>query len=217
MIMPVFVILFLSRYQIMLGRNLSLIQPFGILMMVYGLMEVKRLMGKYRFDRKGVISGILIVMVICNVVTVVNSGRYDLTYTQAAAYIETQIPEGSTIYCTSFAPVIDEERYTVIGIGEDMTQLPDMLRSGEYYVDTQYATGYFTQRKDYLVMQGEYMYPDRKELHEKKTGGYTQLQEYTGISYGGEWKYRIGYLDLFRYSPDRYYIGPTIVIYGSGS
>lgn len=215
MIMPVFVILFLSRYQIMLGRNLSLVVPFGILMMVYGLMEGKRLMGKFRLDRKGVIPGILILMIVCNAVTVVNSGRYDLTYTQAAAYIATQIPEGSTIYCTSFAPVIDEERYAVIDIGEDMTQLPDMLRVGEYYVDTQYATGYFTQRKDYLVMQGEYMYPDRKELYERKTGGYTQLQEYTGISYGGEWKYRIGYLDLFRYSPDRYYTGPTIVIYGN--
>jgi len=31
---------------------------------------------------------------------------------------------------------------------------------------------------------------------------------------GKEWKYRIGYLDLFRYSPEEYYVGPTITIYG---
>lgn len=216
LIMPVFVILFLSRYRIMLGRNLSLVLPFGFLIMVYGLMEVKRLAAKCRLDRKSVIPAVLILMVICNAVTVVNSYRYDLTYTQAAQYIATQIPEGATIYCTSFAPVIDRERYTVIEIGEDMTQLPDTLEEGQYYVETEYAAGYFAQRKDYLVARGEDMYPDLKKLHAEKTDGYTQLQTYKGISYGGEWKYRIGYLDWFRYSPKQYYVGPSIVIYGSG-
>lgn len=216
MAMPVFVILFLSRYRIMLGRNLSLVLPFGTLMMVYGLMEVKRLAAKRSLDRKALIPGILAAMVLCNAAAAANSYRYGLTYTQAAEYIETQIPEGAMIYCTSFAPVIDEERYTVIDIGEDMTQLPGTLEEGQYYVDTEYATGYFAQRRDYLVTQGEDMYPDLKKLYEEKTGGYTRLREYAGISYGGEWKFRIGYLDLFRYSPKQYYVGPTIVIYGSG-
>lgn len=214
LIMPVFVILFLSRYQIMLGRNLSLVLPYGFLFMVYGLKEMTRFTVKFRLSRRGVIPGILLLMVLCNAAVVLNSYRYDLTYTQAAQYIESQLPEGATLYCTSFAPVMDRERYTVIEIGEDMTQLPDTLGEGEYYVETEYATGYFAQRKDYLVARGDDMYPDLKRLHEEKTGAYTRLQEYTGISYGGEWKYRIGYLDLFRYSPTKYYVGPTIAIYG---
>ncbi len=39
-------------------------------------------------------------------------------------------------------------------------------------------------------------------------------QSYPGISYGREWKYRIGYTDIFKYDPGEYYIGPTITIYG---
>lgn len=217
LLMPVGVILFLSRYQIVLGRNLSLVQPFFFLFMVYGLIEVKKLLGsfkKYRLDRKWVIPAFVALMVFCNAAVTVNSYRYDLTYTQAAGYIETQIPEGSTIYCTSFAPVIDAERYTVIDIGEDISLLPDELGKGEYYVDVEYATGYFKQKKDYLIMQGGDMYPDLKAAYEEKMGRYAQLQSYTGISYGKEWKYRIGYLDMFKYSPQKYYVGPGITIYG---
>ena len=41
LILPVFVILFLSKYHIMLGRNLSLVIPFTYLFWVYGLMAVE--------------------------------------------------------------------------------------------------------------------------------------------------------------------------------
>ena len=85
---------------------------------------------------------------------------------------------------------------------------------GEYFVDVEYATGYFRQPKDYLIREGEDMYPDLRIAHEEKTGAYPLKQSYAGISYGKEWKYRIGYLDLFRYSPEEYYVGPTITIYG---
>lgn len=217
LLMPVVVILFLSRYQIVLGRNLSLVQPFIFLFMVYGLIEVKKLLDKYKkycLDRKFILPVFVTLMVISNVAVVVNSYRYDLTYTQAAQYIESQIPEGSSIYCTSFAPVIDTDRYTVIDIGEDISLLPDVLGEGEYYVDVQYATGYFGQKKDYLIMQGGDMYPELKAAYEEKTGRYTQLEKYAGISYGKEWKYRIGYLDMFRYSTNNYYVGPGITIYG---
>ncbi|MDE6386514.1 MAG: glycosyltransferase family 39 protein [Lachnospiraceae bacterium] len=217
LLMPLGVILFLSRYQIVLGRNLSLVQPFFFLFMVYGLMEVKGWMSKckrLRLDRKWVIPALIALMVVCNGSVAVNSYRYELTYTQAAEYINAQIPEGATIYSTSFAPAMDTERYTVIDIGEDISLLPDALEGGEYYVDTEYATGYFGQKKDYLIIQGDEMYPDLKAAYEAKTGNYTKLQSYTGISYGKEWKYRIGYLDMFRYSPKEYYVGPTIMIYG---
>lgn len=217
LLMPVGVILFLSRYQIVLGRNLSLVQPFFFLFMVYGLIEAKKLLGSFkkcRPDRKWVVPAFVALMVFCNAAVTVNSYRYGLTYTQAAQYIEAQIPEGSTIYCTSFAPVIDTDRYTVIDIGEDVSLLPDSLGKGEYYVDVEYATGYFKQKKDYLIMQGGDMYPDLKAAYEEKMGKYTQLQNYTGISYGKEWKYRIGYLDMFKYSPQKYYVGPGITIYG---
>lgn len=92
--------------------------------------------------------------------------------------------------------------------------MPDRLGDKEYYVDVEYATGYFNQRKDYLIVQGGDMYPDLKRAYEEKIGNYTLLQGYKGISYGKEWKYRIGYFDMFRYSPDNYYVGPSIAIYG---
>ena len=214
LLLPVFVILFLSKYRIMLGRNLSLVLPFSYLFMAYGLVAIKEVLAKKNLYRKWVIPAILAVMVLCNAATVCGSYRYDLTYTQATEYIETQIPEGSVIYCTSFAPVIDTERYTVIDIGEDISLLPDTLREYEYFVDVEYATGYFGQRKDYLIMQGGDMYPDLKTAYEQKIENYTLIQSYPGISYGKEWKYRIGYLDWFRRSPQEYYVGPSITIYG---
>lgn len=214
LIMPVGIILFLSRYQIVLGRNLSLVMPYAYLFMAYGLMETRRLAAKFRLDKKGVLPAVIAVMILCNVAVVFNGYRYDLTYEQAAQYIEEQIPEGAVIYCTSFAPGIDKERYTVIDIGEDIAQLPDSLGEQEYYMDVEYATGYFSQRKDYLVAQGGDMYPDLKAAYVKKLDGYTCLQVYQGISYGKEWKYRIGYLDMFRYHPGEYYVGPSIAVYG---
>lgn len=217
LIMPLGMILFLSKYKIVLGRNLSLVLPFAYLFMIYGLMEVKRLLSKYHFDRNGIISVIIMLMVICNAAAACNSYRYHLTYTHAEHYIRTQIPEGSTVYCTSFAPMIDSEKYKVIDIGEDISKLPKRLGEREYYVDVEYATGYFNQRKDYLVIQGGDMYPDLKSSYEDKIASYTVLQNFEGISYGKEWKYRIGYLDLFRYSPEKYYIGPSIVIYGKST
>lgn len=215
LIMPLGVILFLSRYRIMLGRNVSLVMPFAYLFMAYGLMECRRFSEKLRLYRRGTLAAVVFLMIVCNIGVALNGYRYGLTYTEAAQYIDAHIPAGATVYCTSFAPVIDGERYRVIDIGEDIAQLPDRLEDGEYYVDTQYATAYFSQRKDYLIFQGEDMYPELKAVYEEKLGNYTPLINWRGISYGKEWKYRIGYLDMFRYSPKEYCIGPDITIYGN--
>ena len=206
LIMPVFIILFLSRYQIMLGRNMSLVVPYIFLFMVYGLMKTEELLKKYCF-------GIIGLMCLWNVLVVCNSYRYELTYTQAESYIAEQIPEGSTIYCTSFAPRMEDGKYEVIDIGEDISLLPEQLGKGEYYIDVQYATAHYTQKKDYLIMQGGDMYPEQKKAYEDKIGKYGLLQQFQGISYGKEWKYRVGYLDFIRYSPKDYYVGPSIMIY----
>lgn len=214
LILPLFMILFLSKYRIMLGRNLSLILPFTYLFMVYGLMETETLLERSRFYRKSVLAAALLLIVAFNVGTACNDYRYDLTYTEAADYIASQIPEGASIYCTSFAPNIDEERYTVIDIGEDISLLPDALGEEEYFVDVEYATGYFGQSKDYLVKEGADMYPELKAAYEEKSGAFPLKQRYPGITYGKEWKYRIGYGDAFKYDPGEYYIGPTITIYG---
>lgn len=217
-LLPAFVLLFLSKYQIVLGRNLSLVLPFSYLFMAYGLAQIRELVrgrGRTVTALRVVLPVIVAVMAAGNIAAVLGSYRYDLTYAQAAAYIAEQLPEGAVLYCTSFAPPVDEERYTVIDVGEDMTLLPDELRDGEYFVDVQYATGYFSQRKDYLFRKGGDMYPDLKNLYERKLANYTRLQQYRGISYGGEWKYRIGRLDRFLYSPEEYYVGPCIDIYGS--
>lgn len=221
LVMPLFVILLLSRYQIVLGRNLSLIVPFAYLLMVYGLMEAEHLLeSALRVVMPGkawsanAVAALFLLLVAFNIETACNDYRYDLTYTEAENYIASQIPEGASIYCTSFAPNIDEERYTVIDIGEDISLLPKTLGDGEYFVDVEYATGYFRQPKDYLIREGEDMYPDLKAAYEERAGAFSQKQSYPGISYGKEWKYRIGYTDIFKYDPGEYYIGPTITIYG---
>lgn len=232
LLMPFCIIVLLSKYQIVLGRNLSLILPFALLFMVYGLMETETLSEKLltrkndspekASDQKrthgnrriGLATVIAAIFVYCNIVTVLSNYRYGLTYNHAAAYIEENIPAGAKIYCTDYMPVMDIEKYEIVGIGEDISLLPEELGENEYYIDIEYATGYFSQKKDYLLFQGGDMYPDKKAAYQEKIGAYTAMESWPGISYGGEWKYRVGYFDLFLKNPDEYFVGPAVSIYG---
>lgn len=233
-LMPFCIIVLLSKYQIVLGRNLSLVLPYSFLFMTYGLMGAERLCRKMsvrsREALKEVLEGkekqnvvlkmkinaavvIAAVLVLLNMVTVLGNYRYDLTYNDAAAYIEGNIPEGAKIYCTDYVPVMDKQKYEIVEIGEDISLLPEQLQENEYYIDVEYATGYFSQKKDYLLLKKGDMYPDKKAAYQKKIRGYAIAQRWQGISYGGEWKYRIGYFDLFLKNPAAYYVGPTITVY----
>lgn len=242
-LMPLLILALLSKYSIVLGRNMSLVLPFSFLFMVYGLMEAEdafaKLWAKGRasgqenalksgakktrdsgFSGKsmawmhcGIVAAATVVLVLCNAVTVLGNYRYDLTYDHAAAYIGENIPVGAKVYCTSFMPLTDEQKYEFVEIGEDISLLPEKLAENEYFIDVEYATGYFSQKKDYLFFQGGDMYPDKKAAYEQKMGAYTVMDRWQGVSYGGEWKYRIGYFDLFTKSPDVYYVGPTITVY----
>ncbi|MDE6212446.1 MAG: glycosyltransferase family 39 protein [Lachnospiraceae bacterium] len=230
-LMPVCIVLLLSKYQIVLGRNLSLVLPFSFLFMTYGLMEAETFLGKRMIGRRkssekkkgegrkqgisaaSVIAVFMVFLVFCNVVTVLGNYRYGLSYTHASAYIEEHIPAGSQIYVTSYMPLLDAEKYEIMDIGEDIALLPDELGENEYFIDVEYATGYFSQKKDYLLFQGGDMYPEKKTAYEQKTGNYNLMESWQGLSYGGEWKYRIGYFDVFLRSPAEYSVGPTIIIY----
>lgn len=267
-LMPLVILALLSKYSIVLGRNMSLVLPFAFLFMAYGLVEAETFLtrlrekhcstgqkkstgktvggvadkisgrrfmekstawnkvvagrkfsgetagGKSARDSGGIVAVFVVaVLVLCNVATVLNNYRYDLTYDHAAAYIAENIPAGAKIYCTSYMPVMDAQKYEIVEIGEDISLLPDRLAENEYYVDVEYATGYFLQKKDYLLFRGGDMYPDKKAAYEQKTGANTVLERWRGVSYGGEWKYRIGYFDLFSKSPASYFVGPTITIY----
>ena len=230
-LMPVCIVLLLSKYQIVLGRNLSLVLPFSFLFMTYGLIEAEELLGRllrrssgstgkksnkngrYQVSVPGVVAAFTVFLVFCNVVTVLDNYRYGLSYTPASAYIEEHIPAGSKIFCTSYMPMLDTEKYEITDIGEDITLLPDELGENEYFIDVEYATGYFSQKKDYLFFKGGDMYPDKKSAYEQKTGNYNVMESWQGLSYGGEWKYRIGYFDVFLRSPSEYSVGPTVIIY----
>lgn len=240
---PLCILILLSKYSIVLGRNLSLVLPYAFLFMAYGLMEMEEIFEKWlraagrkgsnvrseqRADggagRHGESKGwgiggymglaLAAVLVLCNSIAVLANYRYDLSYDYAAAYIEEKIPAGATLYCTDYPPVTAAGRYEIIDIGEDISLLPQQLSENEYFIDVEYATGYFSQKKDYLLLKGRYMYPEKRALYEEKTAAYPFMEKWQGLSYGGEWKYRIGYLDLFLRSPREYYVGPTIIIYG---
>lgn len=254
---PFCIVMLLSKYSIVLGRNLSLVLPFAFLFMAYGLMETEAFFGicpgwfgaagkdgrqkkatgskgsgrtvSQRAAGSGIgrrgglkmskISGctgfvLAAVLVLGNGITVLANYRYDLTYDHAAAYIAEKIPAGATIYCTGFAPVMEEGKYEIIDIGDDLSLLPDQLAEVEYFIDVEYATGYFSQKKDYLFLKGGYMYPEKKALYDEKTAAFSLVEKWQGLSYGGEWKYRIGYLDVFLRSPGEYYVGPTVTVYG---
>lgn len=246
-LMPFVILVLLSKYSIVLGRNMSLVLPFSFLFMTYGLMETEGFFAKLwarhsaagqkeslekaagkavsrRFSEKSANKGaarnthvitaaVAVIFVLINAVTVLGNYRYDLTYSCAASYIEETIPAGAKIYCTSYMPVMDAQKYEIVDIGEDISLLPEKLNENEYFVDVEYATGYFSQKKDYLIFRGGDMYPDKKAAYEQKTGAYAVMESWKGLSYGGEWKYRIGYFDLVSKSPDKYYVGPTITIY----
>lgn len=211
-LMPLLILVLLSKYSIVLGRNMSLVLPFSFLFMAYGLAEAEKILESIAWKHCGIAAAV-VVLVLCNAVTVLGNYRYDLTYDHASAYIGENIPVGAKIYCTSFMPLMDEQKYEFVEIGEDISLLPDQLAEDEYFVDVEYATGYFSQKKDYLFFQGGDMYPDKKAAYEQKMGAYTVMDRWQGVSYGGEWKYRIGYFDLFTKNPDAYYVGPTITVY----
>lgn len=229
LILPLFVILFLSKYHIMLGRNLSLVVPFAYLFWAYGLMALerhiikeleKRGLEKEKLEKKTlkktgrmIVPAAAAVMVFMNIFAALNTYRYELTYNRIIPWIEENIPEGATLYCTSYAPILDKEKYHIIDIGEEIAKLPDTLAEDEYYIEVEYATGYFSQKKDYLVTQGGDMYPELKAAYESKLSGYTLEQSCRGITYGKEWKFRVGYFDIFRYSPKEYGVGPTVAVY----
>ncbi|MBD5518549.1 MAG: glycosyltransferase family 39 protein [Lachnospiraceae bacterium] len=229
-LMPVCIIVLLSKYQIVLGRNLSLVLPFALLFMTYGLIEAEELLRRFlrgsgstekksdsnrghRISVPGIVAAFTVFLVLCNVVTVLGNYRYGLSYTCASAYIEEYIPAESKIYCTSYMPLLDAEKYEITDIGEDIALLPDELGENEYFIDVEYATGYFSQKKDYLLFKGGDMYPEKKAAYVQKTGNYSVMESWQGISYGGEWKYRIGYFDLFTKSPAKYFVGPTVTVY----
>ncbi len=224
-LMPLVILVLLSKYSIVLGRNMSLVLPFAFLFMSYGLVETETIfmallekrgtVGQKKNSGKagGSTAAVVAVLVLCNAETVLGNYRYDLTYDHAAAYIEENIPAGARVYCTSYMPLMDAEKYEIVEIGEDISLLPEMLAEKEYYIDVEYATGYFSQKKDYLLFRGGDMYPDKKAAYEQKMGEYTVMESWQGVSYGGEWKYRIGYFDLLLKSPGAYYVGPSITIY----
>lgn len=260
-LMPLVILVLLSKYSIVLGRNISLVLPFSFLFMTYGLKETEILLTKLlakcgeavrkkspgkaenktaaqkkswgkaegkaagrRISEKtankgaarnigGIVAAFAALLVLINVATVLGNYRYDLTYNHAAAYIEENIPAGAKIYCTSYMPVMDGQKYEIVDIGEDISLLPEKLNENEYFVDVEYATGYFSQKKDYLLFRGGDMYPDKKAAYEQKKGAYAVMETWQGLSYGGEWKYRIGYFDLISKSPAAYYVGPSITVY----
>lgn len=233
-LMPLVILVLLSKYSIVLGRNMSLVLPFSFLFMTYGLMEIEDLFmklkekrgaaGQKKFEGKaegkgaarnicGAATAVTALLVLINAATVLGSYRYDLTYDHAAAYIEENIPAGAKIFCTSYRPVMDAQKYEIVDIGEDISLLPEKLNENEYFVDVEYATGYFSQKKDYLLFRGGDMYPDKKAAYEQKIGAYTVMETWRGLSYGGEWKYRIGYFDLITKSSAAYYMGPSITVY----
>ncbi len=241
-LMPFLILVLLSKYSIVLGRNMSLVLPFGFLFMSYGLMEAEEFFEKLwvRYGKAGqkkssgktpekdmehssraaggkfsgkTAAAAVAFLVLCNTATVLGNYRYGLTYDHAAAYIAENIPAGAKVYCTSYMPLMDEQKYEIVEIGEDISLLPEKLAENEYFIDVEYATGYFSQKKDYLLFRGGDMYPDKKAAYEQKTGAYTVVESWQGVSYGGEWKYRIGYFDLFTKSPTAYYVGPSITIY----
>ena len=201
-LMPLVILALLSKYSIVLGRNMSLVLPFAFLFMAYGLVEAETFLtrlrekhcstgqkkstgktvggvadkisgrrfmekstawnkvvagrkfsgetagGKSARDSGGIVAVFVVaVLVLCNVATVLNNYRYDLTYDHAAAYIAENIPAGAKIYCTSYMPVMDAQKYEIVEIGEDISLLPDRLAENEYYVDVEYATGYFCRRR----------------------------------------------------------------------
>ena len=246
-LMPLVILVLLSKYSIVLGRNMSLVLPFSFLFMTYGLMETELLLTKLlakcgeadrkkppgkaegkaagrRFSEKsadkgtawnicGITAAFAAFLVLVNAATVLGNYRYDLTYDHASAYIEENIPAGAKIYCTSYMPVMDAKKYEIVDIGEDISLLPEKLNENEYFVDVEYATGYFSQKKDYLLFPGGDMYPDKKAAYEQKKRAYAVMETWQGLSYGGEWKYRIGYFDLISKSPAAYYVGPSITVY----
>lgn len=148
-LMPLCILLLLSKYSIVLGRNMSLVLPFSFLFMTYGFMEGEMLLKK-KIPHRGVSWGkkrnsvmrhvhtadiitgtVVTIFILFNVVTVLGNYRYKLSYHSAASYIEENIPAGAKLYCTSYKPVMDTQKYEIVEIGEDISLLPEQLAADD--------------------------------------------------------------------------------------
>ena len=226
-LMPLVILVLLSKYSIVLGRNMSLVLPFAFLFMSYGLVETETIFmallekrgtaGQKKNSGKagGSMAAVVAVLVLCNAETVLGNYRYDLTYDHAAAYIEENIPAGARVYCTSYNAF------------DGMRKSMRLWRLGKIFlfcrkclpkrsITSTWSTPPDTfPRKRTICSFGEGICTrTKKRRMSKKRESIPLWKAGRAFSYGGEWKYRIGYFDLLLKSPGAYYVGPSITIIG---
>lgn len=205
------VIVVLSRYKIMLGRNIGLIVPFAPLFMTLGLYALEQ-NEKIRWKYKKICISLLAFIMVCvNIVAVIISESYHSSYQYAEQWIKDNIPKGSTIYVDNayYMPRIASKDYNIISDGT----YPDKLQDNEYFVTVGYASDRKIQEKDYLFFKGEYLYPELAEQYFDEIKKYSKIISFEGITYDVGLRYRIGYLDWLKYDKNQYYKGSTINIY----
>lgn len=206
----VVVILTLSRYKLCLGRNISMIMPYACVFMTFGMYALEN-MGRKHISYRWVYV-LAMVMICVNVGAFMISVGYPSSYLCAEEWIRDNIPNGATIYVDDafYKPYIDEEHYKVVA-----GYCPEILGQNEYYIRTGYASKRYIQRKDYLLFEGDYMYPEEAERYYNEVERFCNVASFKGITHDREWRYRIGYLDWLRYGKEQYYKGPTIDIYAT--
>ncbi len=184
LLLPVVLLVVLSRFNLFLSRNISFVMPISNVLFVMGLYDLLDLLKKTKaglFVRRAVILIVVLVMGV-NFCSLVASSRYQDTRDLAGRYIAENVPEGSTIFTRVATngngldrmPGIDPARYTLVTDAYDAD-------GGDVVVDTsvRYARLY---NHRFFGAFGDEMYQAAREQYENDLKEYELVKRFEGIS-----------------------------------
>ena len=213
---PFVTILFLSRYQLSLVRNISFCIPFMYVFIGVALNEIFEINNKIQkinykiFQIFAVI--IIVFMVIKNVYLIHYFETAQSSLIVAEEYIKNSVPEGSRIFLQGggYCPKIDKTKYIIIGNKD--------LKKDDYVIDSSYSFGRFYNKTPWFAGDN-YMYITHKKNYENNLNKYILLKEFKGsILQSRITLFPITYklyneILISKTNNDELYLGPTINIY----
>lgn len=212
LIVPAITILILSKYNLMLERNISTIMPFNTILICLGMIFLENNFWK---DKQHITLCLVGLLVVLNITMITYFYSFNQSRNIASIWISENIPEDSVIYLSKgdysmgYLPLVDSKKYSI------KDEVPEMLNDNEYLIMTEYRYGRYSNREEKLFVKGKYLYSASLQKYNKQISKYSVLKEFPGLSSFGNTsiKNEIGYLDIFKYKRKVYYDGPTINIY----
>lgn len=211
-LVPVILLIILTRSKISLGRNVAQILPVFYIFETYGFVFLEENLRHIRCGG-GVCMTIVVILTFCNISAMLYMEGYKDSYSYIESWIPEHIEEGATVYVDAvYAPVFDIEKYDVRVVEQLPAGVPE-LETNEYYITSSYTFGRYIQQKDYYVLSQGYMYPEYAEIYNSAVEKLDCILNLEGVSQIFDSNFRVKYMDFFVRNHNVCYEGPTINVY----